>query len=431
MPPHFAPRALARLACLIVFLPAAPRATAAGPEEPVAVTGKADPRLASFDRLMTRFVLENKLPGAALAVARNGRVVYARGFGHADPDRREPVQPRSLFRIASISKPITAAAVLRLVEQGRLGLDDRVVDHLDVRHGGAPVAPADPRLKQVTIRHLLQHRGGWDRDKSFDPMFRSLRIAREFGTRPPAGPGLVIASMWKRPLDFDPGARSVYSNFGYCLLGRVIEKASGVSYEEHVREHVLAPLGVRAMRIGETLPEGRAPLEVHYFTKRKRPGRAVVGPTIGAPVPWPYGGWYLEAMDAHGGWIASAPDLVRFGSAFAPPHLGTILDATSVRTAFARPEGRAGHQADGKPRQVYYGCGWQVRCDRQGRPMNTWHTGYLDGSTSILVRRHDGLVWAVLFNSDDTPGGESPAALIDPLVHTAADAVKEWPEGEE
>src|SRR5262249_38714238 len=159
---------------------------------------------------------------------------------------REPVRPRSLFRIASVSKPITSAAVLQLVEQGKLGLDDRVVDLLDVRHNGDPIAPADPRLKRVTIRHLLQHRGGWDRDKSFDPMFRSVRIAREFGTRPPAGPELIIASMWKRPLDFDPGARSCYSNFGYCVLGRVIEKVSGISYEAYVREHILAPLGIHA-----------------------------------------------------------------------------------------------------------------------------------------------------------------------------------------
>lgn len=194
---------------LVVLLLAAQGVWGGEPQTrpPVSVTGAADPRLASFDRLMTRFVAENELTGAALAVARHGRLVYARGFGLADVEQRVPVRPRSLFRIASVSKPVTAVAVLRLVERGKLGIDARVVDLLDVRQGGEPVAPGDPRLRQVTVRHLLQHRGGWDRERSFDPMFRSVRIAREFGAEPPAGPALILASMWKRPLDFDPGQR--------------------------------------------------------------------------------------------------------------------------------------------------------------------------------------------------------------------------------
>src|SRR5205823_2673006 len=102
-------------------------------------------------------------------------------------------------------------------------------------------------LRRVTVRQLLQHRGGWDREKSFDPMFRSVRIAREFAAPPPADTAMILASMWKRPLDFDPGERHCYSNFGYCVLGRVVEKVSGRPYEAYVREHVLAPLGIRAM----------------------------------------------------------------------------------------------------------------------------------------------------------------------------------------
>jgi N-acyl-D-amino-acid deacylase len=415
----------------LVFLSLLPAPPARGdePRPPVRATGRADPRLASFDRLMTSFLADNDVTGAALAVARHGRIVYARGFGLADIDRAEPVRPRSLFRIASVSKPITAAAVLQLVERGRLGLDDRVVDRLDLRRDGKAIEPGDPRLNQVTIRHLLQHRGGWDRDKSFDPMFRSLRIAREFNEPPPAGPALILASMWKRPLDFDPGARSAYSNFGYCVLGRLIEKVSGRSYEEYVRDEVLAPLGIRGMRIGRTLESDRARGEVRYYVagKHAKTGRGVVGPKLGQDVPRPYGGWYLEAMDAHGGWIASAPDLVRFASAFSPPRLGTVVNEKTVETMFARPEGRAGHRADGTPKPSYYACGWQVREMKEGG-RNTWHGGYLDGATSLLVRRHDGLDWAVLFNTDSTRDDKSPAVKIDPLIHKAADAVEEWPD---
>ena len=155
---------------------------------------------------MTRFCEENKVPGAALAVAYQNRLVYARGFGLADEQQRDPVRPRSLFRIASISKPFTSAAVLQLVERGRLKLEDRVVDVLEVSLDGVRVPPSDARLRQVTIRHLLQHLGGWDRGKSFDPMFRPVRIARELHRAPPAGPDLIIPYMWRLPLDFTPGS---------------------------------------------------------------------------------------------------------------------------------------------------------------------------------------------------------------------------------
>ena len=91
------------------------------------ITGPATPTLAAYDELMTRFMREHRPPGAALAVSYHGRLVYACGFGHADLERREPVRPASLFRIASISKPFTATAVLHLVEQGQLKLDQRVL----------------------------------------------------------------------------------------------------------------------------------------------------------------------------------------------------------------------------------------------------------------------------------------------------------------
>src|SRR5690606_22434583 len=102
------------------------------------------------------------------------------------------------------------------------------------------------------ILHLLQHRGGWDRDKSFDAMFQSVRFAQTLGIDSPAKANDVIRAMQSVPLDFEPGERYAYSNYGYCLLGRVIEKFSGQSYEDYVKEHVLAPTGVTAMCVGGT-----------------------------------------------------------------------------------------------------------------------------------------------------------------------------------
>jgi N-acyl-D-amino-acid deacylase len=393
-------------------------------------TGPVRPALAPFDRLMTSFLEKHQLPGAALAVAKDGRLVYSRGFGWADRDRREPVRPRSLFRIASVSKPITAVAVLRLVEQGKVRLRDRVFDVLQLRPPRGGKVPFDERWRQVTVLHLLQHTGGWDRDRSFDPMFVSPDIVAELKVPPPARPDDIIRYMLRRPLDFDPGSKEVYSNFGYCLLGRVVEKVSGQGYEEYVRHEVLAPLGATGMRLGKTLLSERAKGEVKYYLRGKGTGPAIMGPDLGKLVPWPYGGWCIESMDAHGGWIASAEDLVRFASAFNDPARCKVLGPWGIHTMFAPPAGPLGHRKNGKPKEVYYACGWEVRGVGNSGQANTWHSGLLDGSSSLLVRRWDGLTWAVLFNASQAGKGkgETPEGLIDGLIHEAADAVQRWPE---
>jgi CubicO group peptidase (beta-lactamase class C family) len=383
--------------------------------------------LVSFDRMMRSFVRDNRIPGAALAVARDGQLVYARGFGYADVERQEPVRPDSLFRIASVSKPITAAAILQLVDAGKLHLEDRVWDILPQALRPADATKLDPRLHDVTVQQLLQHRGGWDRDISPDPMFQSSEIAASVGVPPPARPGDIIRFMLGQRLDFDPGARYAYSNFGYCVLGRVIEQVSGVDYETYVRTKLLAPLGIERMRIGRTLPAGRADGEVRYYEPHARTRPCVVGEPPGVPVPGPYGTWYLEAMDAHGGWIASAIDLVRFASRVQEPAPRGVLSPEAYAAMVARPPGAAGVEADGSPRPYYYGLGWSVRPVGSDGRCNLWHTGLFSGTSTILVIRHDGLCWAVLFNTSETADGAVPAARMDAQVHQAAAAVQAWP----
>ncbi|MCY3017927.1 MAG: serine hydrolase [Planctomycetota bacterium] len=400
----------------------------AGEAAVLPVTGAENADLVSFDKLMRSFMTEHNVPGAALAVTKDSRLVYARGFGFADAQKKEPVQPTSLFRIASLSKSITGVAVLQLVEQGKFGLDDKMLERLspDMR----PANIGDARLEQVTVRQLLHHTGGWDSAKSYDPMFRSVEIAKAEKADPPAAPEDIIRYMLRRKLDFDPGTRHAYSNFGYCILGRIIERASGETYETYVREKVLAPLGITAMRIGKTLPEGRAAGEVEYLDSKGRTGAAVVGAPLGRKVPLPYGTFCLEALDAHGGWIASAVDLVRFAAAFDDPARCKILKPESIKPMFERPEGPAGYETNGKPKAAYYACGWSVRPVGNTGKANTWHNGLLSGSSTIMVRRHDGINWAVLFNSDSDAKGKNLAGEIDGLVHQAADAVRKWPEGE-
>ena len=161
-----------------------------------------------------------EIAGGTAAVAKDGRLVYARGFGWADRKNKVPMQPDSLMRIASISKPFTAAAIMRLVEQGRLKLDEPILPYLK-KFGADEEKNLDPRWRQITLEHLLRHTAGFDRNKSFDPMFIPQRPSRRWIRR------AIIRYMLGKPLDFDPGTRYVYSNFGYCLLGRVIEAVTG------------------------------------------------------------------------------------------------------------------------------------------------------------------------------------------------------------
>src|SRR5262245_50546319 len=166
--------------------------------KPIAVTGQPNPDLASFDDMMLAFLAKHDVPGAALAVTRDGMLVYARGFGIAD--HAGPVLPRALFRVASISKPITAVAILKLIEEGKLKLDDRAFAVLQLQPFLPKGRKRDPRLKDITVRQLLQHTGGWDRDKSFDPMFRSVDIAKAFQAPPPAQAQHIIRYMLGQPL---------------------------------------------------------------------------------------------------------------------------------------------------------------------------------------------------------------------------------------
>jgi N-acyl-D-amino-acid deacylase len=416
-------RLVTLLSAVTLLVSAARGATA----QDVPVTGRSEPKLAAFDDLMLSFIKEHNVPGAVLAIGRNGRIVYSRGFGYANLEKHQPMDPAALFRICSISKPFTATAILQLQEQGKLGLDDHPFEMLDLKPHLENGESMDPRLRQITIRQLLHHTGGFDRDKSFDPMFRPVQIARALGTMPPAGPREIIRYVMGRPLDFDPGTREAYSNFGYCVLGRVIEKASGENYVDYVTEHVLHPLRMTRMRLGHSLEKDTVPGEVHYYPVGDDRVKSMFGD--GKEVPIAYGGEDIEALDAHGGWIASAPELVRFASAFERPDRCPILSPRSIAEMFSRPKD-TGYAPDHKPKAAYYADGWEVRPVRGGKS-NTWHGGLLDGVATLLVRRYDGIIWAVMFNRDYAAGHKYLGDLIDPLLHPVADGIAAWPDGRE
>jgi N-acyl-D-amino-acid deacylase len=374
-------------------------------------SGETDASFARFDELMTEFIEKSGYPGASLAVARDAKVVYARGFGLADRDAKLALKPDALFRISSISKPITATAILQLVERGKLSLDSKVIDVLALR---PPPRGFDERWKKITIRHLLEHRAGWDSKKSEDPMFLSPLIVREIGGPHPAMPNTIITYMLRRPLDFEPGEKFVYSNFGYCLLGRVIERVSKQTYEGYVKKNVLAPLGIKNMRLGRSLYLHRAPGEVKYHGNRHVP--AVLGPLMGKPTPAAYGGFCLEAMDSHAGWLASASDLLRFTLAFEDPKRCKILKKETVEEMFARPS------SEDEKKPFWYAKGWLVRPMPRGERIY-WHDGAFEGSAGMVVRRPDRIAFAILLNCREKLNDKEPIEILDAPLHATASVI--------
>ena len=379
-------------------------------------SGVHQPELVLLDELMDAFVREQRVPGAALAVTKDSRLIYARGFGMADRERRLAVQPTDLFRIASVSKAITAVAVLQLIERAKLSLNAKVSEVLELPK------PSDARWTQVTILHLLRHTGGWD-DPNFDPMFQLAHIAKTLSAPLPINHNHIIRYMLGQPLQFDPGSRFAYSNFGYCLLGRVIERVANASYDQYVQQEILAPLGIRRMRLGKTPRSERRATEVAYYDDKNRTASAVIGP-IGERVLLPYGAWSLEAMDANGGWLASSVDLVRFASAFDNPASCPILNSNSIATMYARPEGDAGTEVDGN----YPACGWFVWPeDRYIHRAYASCNGLVAGTSSYLMRRRDGINWAVLFNAANGADGKPLMISFRDLSGSAFDKIRTRP----
>lgn len=376
------------------------------------VTGQTAPSLVCFDTALRGFMQARNISCGGLAVTRNGRLMLARGYTWSS-DSNLLVQPQTLFRIASITKPFTAAATMRLVQDGRLRLDQRLTDLITLTP--PPGETADPRLADITVLRLLQHLGGWDSSVSGDPMFADAIIAEFLGIGLPIQIPHIITAATSLTLDHAPGTAYIYSNYGYCLLGRIIEAVSHQPYQTFVQQQVLAPLGIRHMHVGRSLLAFRDPNEVPYVSQFSDP---TVFDNSGTLVPEPYGSFNLENLDSVGAWVGSPVELAHFAATFDNPNTSPILTPASIAQTFAVPE--IGPQPDG----AYYGCGWGVRPTSNGRI--TWHTGSLPGTHTMVLRRDDGVNWAVLFNQRDDPSGSSYDD-IGPLLDQTASSVSFWP----
>ncbi len=401
--------------------------------ETLPATGDEVPELQIFDAWMRYFLLLNRVPGGQLAITKAGQLIYSRGFGYADRDKLEPVKPTSLFRIASVSKPITAVAIMQLVERGKLKFADTIDELLEIEPHLEPDAKPDERWSKITVAMCLSHTGGWDRDKSYDPMFQQVRVAKSLGVNLPIGTAELIRYMRGAPLDFTPGERYAYSNFGYCLLGRVIEKVTGKSYEAYVQEAVFAPLDITAPKIGKSLVEERAEGEVKYYAYHDPQVMPLVGPHAGdekAKVALSYGGWPQEVLDSHGGWITSAQDLARFAAAFdksAENVSKPLLRAASVRDmcsphATVKPGDRQGRGL------ISYGYGWTLgRENNDDKQPIVAHGGALPCTAASLVKLHDDINLAVLFNLGQDKDGNFLGRGLDGELIKLARNIEQWP----
>ncbi|HLU39614.1 MAG TPA: serine hydrolase domain-containing protein, partial [Planctomycetota bacterium] len=189
---------------------------------------------------------------ATFAVSRDGALLCSRGLGFRDCGRIAPTPPDALFRIASITKPLTAAAVRSAAARGLLDLDAKAFALIGVT-GPRGRAPADPRVAEITVRHLLEHRAGWDRAVTFDPVFRVAEAGRELQIDRDPTPRDLIAWMLTKPLQSAPGERAAYSNFGYCVLGRVLEQATGErSYYAALQKLVLRPAQIADVKLARS-----------------------------------------------------------------------------------------------------------------------------------------------------------------------------------
>lgn len=310
------------------------------------------------DSLCGDFMTKYNVPGLSIAITKSGNLVFAKGYGKANLKKDIDVSTKSLFRIASVSKPITAVAIMKLVEMGKLSLDDKVFGDGAILKNTYGNKPYDEKLLKLTVRILLMHRaGGWG-NSSNDPMFQNKSMSLE---------RLISWTVDNIPLKNIPGETYEYSNFGYAILGRVIEKVSGQTYERFVKQKILLPAGIVDMQIGAKKYASRKKNEVAYY------GQNGGNPYRVSP----------NKMDSHGGWIASATDLAKFL---------VSVDGFSTKPDILSPQSIK--EMTTITGSGNYALGWNVN-----KSDSWYHSGGLTGTISIIVRTQNGYNWAILCNT--------------------------------
>jgi CubicO group peptidase (beta-lactamase class C family) len=353
--------------------------------------GMSPANLAIIDDAINGYMKSNGIPGLSLAISRDGELVYAKGFGLADQSANEWVHPFHRFRIASVSKPITGAAVLKLRDLCGVDLDARVFGPGALLGETFGTPPYSNRERNITLRQLLHHTTGWTNDGIWQVGTDDPDDAIDWQLDNAAG----------EPM-FAPGTWYDYMNIGYCVAGRVIERRSGRTYEQFVKDELLAPSCVTEMEIGERTLALRKPNEVVYYQ-----------PNGGDPY-----GLSPRRMDAHGGWIAKPLDLLlllrRIDSNVNQAELLQPDSLTAMRTPSLAPGDGGGG--------TNYGLGLGIGGSGWG------HNGAMNGTIADLTYRNDGLAFAVTCNtrpSTDQFAGVLKSTVMN-IINTL-DAANAWP----
>jgi D-alanyl-D-alanine carboxypeptidase len=343
--------------------------------------------ISQVDDTVILFMKKYHVPGLSLAIAKGDKLIYVKGFGFADTSNREKVTPESLFRIASISKPFTSVAIMKLMQEGKLSMDSKVFGDSGILGNQYGTIPYGPNITNITIDELLHHTGGgWTNDYN-DPMF----------SNPYYTPSQLITwTLNNQPLTNTPGSVYAYSNFGYFILGRVIEKLTGQTYADYVNKNILRPIGIHDMQIGGNTKDSGKPREVVYYGQ----GEDAYS-------------FNVSRMDSHGGWIASATDLIKFiVKVDGFNQKAGILDGSTTKMMLT------GSRANPK-----YACGWGYY-DSQ----SSWgHGGSLPGTSTVLEHNKAGFSWAILINTR-LMGGDFNSGFGKLIDNTIIDSSIKWPE---
>lgn len=363
----------------------------------------------NIDNEVKSFLNAWKIKGASVAITKDEELVYAKGFGFANEQADEQVKPGHLFRIASVSKLLTAVSIMKLAEEGMLSLEDYVFGPQGILDTSIYKNYVDPRYEEIRVIHLLNHTGGWSK-RTVDPMFNSLSIARKMNIDPPADLDHVIEFTLGKRLYYTPGNRYSYSNIGYGILGKIIEVKSGMPYEDYVILNILKPAGIHDMHIGGSFHHDRYPNEVNYYSTTKSLMTYAIDGS-GELVPMYYGGNNIELLGPAGGWVASAPELAK---------LLTVLDGFDGQKDILNKESV---EFMTNPESAGGGLlGWRG-ADSHG---TWWRTGYLNGSTALVVRQENKVNWVILLNTS-TYKQSRIQRYVSSMMFRAINSVELWP----
>jgi len=362
----------------------------------------------SIEKEVNGFLQQWKLTGMTMAIVKHGKLVYAHGFGYSDLETKQPVEPGQLFRIASVSKLITAVAIMKLVEHKSISLDSKVFGPNAIIKDSIFNHVKDPRLYKITVRHLLAHAGGWS-IRYGDMAFNSLLVLNLNGEHGAATMDSYSRFIASRKLHFDPGTRSSYSNMGYMFLQKVIESVSGEPYEKYVCKEVLKPIGITDMHIGKSFLTQRRFNEVKYYQSDDSEMVSCFDGS-GRMVPKAYGGNPIELLGPAGGWIASSVELAKL--LVAVDGLGDVPDIL--------PHNLINHMFDDK---FFRGpLGWKVVRDN-----GDWiRTGSMAGTSALVKRQSNGFSWVVIINTSSWNGPRLPA-YINAMMGKIEKRIKNWP----